>query len=105
MENLLIIWLPYWLLGLAGIFGHIISKAPKGEKVLDFIKANSRDLLLSLFAYHILIFFWIDSGIEFIGMVKDTPNGLTFMLGWFGQSVLGHLVKQFEDRMKPGGGQ
>lgn len=99
METVLL-WLPYWLLGLSGIVGHVMTKIPQGTPVGEYFRANSRDIFFSVGAYHILLFFWIDSGIEFVGMVKNTPNGLTFMLGWFGQSVLGHLIKQFETRIQ-----
>lgn len=96
----LFLWLPYYILGVVGIFFHILSKLKKGDSLRLYIRENVLDVSMSVLAYHVLLFFWYDSGIDFLGMVRSTPNGLTFMLGWFGNSVLGHLVSQFQDRIK-----
>ena len=98
MTSIIFAWLPYFLLGLVGIVFHVWTK-PKGEGQSMWHYMASKDTVMSLLAYAVVLFFWIDSGIEFFGMGKNTPNGLTFFAGYFSQSILGHLTKQFEMKL------
>jgi hypothetical protein len=100
MNNLFLTWLPYFLLGLVGILFHIWTKPTPDVTFWNYVKSHKADVLFAVLSYFVLLFFWIDSGIEFFGMVKNVPSGLTFMLGYFSQSVLGHLIKQFQNKLQ-----
>lgn len=99
MTSIMFAWLPYFILGLIGIVFHAWTKPKKeGESIWHCILSS--DTVMSLLAFGVLIFFWVDSGVEFLGMQKNAPNGLTFFCGYFSQSLLGHLTKQFESKFK-----
>jgi len=98
MQQEILRWLPFYGLGLVGIVTHVVTKLRKGETIGGWIRANAQDFWLSVIAYHVLVFFWMSDGIEIFGMLKGTPTAMTFMLGWFGNSALGHFLSQVERR-------
>ena len=98
--ELIINWLPYYILGLVGILLHIVSKLEKGDSIPSWIKNNVKEFWFSFIGYHVLIFFWIDTGFEFFGMLKGVPSGQSFMIGWFGNSLLSNLVGQFAKKLE-----
>jgi hypothetical protein len=99
METILA-WLPYFILGLVGILYHIWSKPASGP-LLEQLK--NKNTVLSVLAYCVLVFLWYDGTLEIIS-VEAAPSGLAFVLGYFSQSILGHVIKQVGDKLKGGNG-
>lgn len=98
METILA-WLPYFVLGLAGILYHIWSK-PDAGPLLDQLK--TKNTALSILAYFVLVFLWYDGTLTVIS-VQPEPSGLAFVLGYFSQSILGHVIKQVGSKLKGNG--
>lgn len=105
MENFNIyIWLPYIGLGILSIFGHFITMKEKNVNLGQHFREYAKDLILSFIAFFTLLFFWIDGSIESLGIgifKKGEPNGvLVFIVAWFGQSLLGHIVHLYDNYVK-----
>jgi hypothetical protein len=95
METILL-WLPYFLLGLVGVLYHIWSK-PESGGVWE--QTKSRNTMLSLLAYCVLMFMWWDGTLEVLSIAPE-PSALSFVLGYFAQSILGHIIKQVGSKLQ-----
>ena len=93
--NLIILY----LVGIVGVFAHILTRAMrKGHtlKVLStYWNTNSLDVILSIIIYTILFSAWQWSNmLSFMGWEQGHVNGAVGLLGYFSQSIIGHLRQQ-----------
>jgi len=92
-----LVWL--YLLGLAGVFAHVISKViGKGEESVkalgDYWRVKSLTVVFSIMLYTGLFCAWQwSNALEFLGWYEGQLNGAVFLLGYFSNSILGHIAK------------
>ena len=87
-------WSLYYIFGYVGIILHIYFRAPKTMTIWEYIKATGRDLVVSVICYNVAIFVWWDTGLEIMGYIKNVPNGQTFIIAYFGQSIIMGILKK-----------
>ena len=88
-------WLLYYLIGLAGVYIHILaeqrSSGVAGKAALSVVRWASKkpvELVLSLIAYHVILLLWYKEGMSWLGMIQGQPNGLVLLVGYSGNSML-----------------
>ena len=97
-DNFLAWWSAWWVFyigGYAGLWLHLMFKTPKDVHFHDWIKENSREFIASIICYNLCIFLWADGTLEFVMLSPDKPNLLTFVLAYFGQSIVMAVLFKF----------
>lgn len=95
------IWWFYYLFGYVGLLLHIFLKAPRDVSLWGWVKDHGRDLFVSFLCYQVVIVLWWDTGFEFLGFVKNTPNAMTFVVSYFSQSVITSVLNKYGKKMEP----
>lgn len=94
MEASLGTWLEYYLIGLLGLYLHIMADG-KSANPIPWIKEHSQDFVYSLVAYNAILFLWYKEGVSFMGMLQGQPSGMTLAVGYVGNSILKNVVSGF----------
>lgn len=96
--KLFLTWLMFYLAGLAGMYVHILMKATKEIPVRTWIEKNSRAVTITFISYNLLIFMWVTTGLEFFGLVKGVPHGLTIVIGYSANEFFASVMKQWTSK-------
>ena len=91
-------WSAWWIFYLAGYLGlylHLSFKVPKEQHIHDWVRANVREFVASVICYNLCVFLWADGTLEFVGLAPSSPNLLTFVLAYFGQSIVMAVLFKF----------
>ena len=90
----------WFLLGIVGVVAHILTKIiGQGDETFHALSqywtAKSLSVILSLLLYMILFAAWQwSSSLEFLGWAKGEVNGAIALVGYFSNSIIGHLTKR-----------
>ena len=91
------IWWVYYVFGYAGSYLHLYFKVPKGIHLFDWLKENTREFVASIVCYNLCIFLWADGTLDMFGLKATDPNGWTFVIAYFGQSIIMAVLFKWGD--------
>ena len=95
MQHLILMF----VIGLIGVFAHILSKVlGAGDHSVNALsvywKTKGLSIVLAIVLYVGLFAAWQTSDIlNTLGFVKGQISGAIFFVGYFSQSIVGHLAK------------
>lgn len=97
-------WL-WGVLGLVGVFLHMLTKVDCGEdlpSIKKYFKQHLRTTIMAVVSYMVVVLIWYTEGFQFLGLLAGKLNAMTLIFGYSAQSLLGHVVGRVEQAMKRG---